>query len=66
MQVMSAGAIPVILSDRWRLPFSEVIDYSSFAVLAKEHEIGTLEAELRAIPPEKVSRCVLRVQSISR
>jgi hypothetical protein len=58
LEVMSAGAIPVILSDMWALPFHEVLDYPTFAVLAKEHELDTLEAELRAIPAEKV--CAMR------
>ena len=36
IQVLSAGVIPVIFSDKWVLPFYEVLDYSKFAVLIKE------------------------------
>eukprot|EP00935_MAST-01C_sp_MAST-1C-sp1_P001861 g1861.t1 len=61
LEVMSAGAIPVILSDRWALPFHEVLDYESFAVLAREQDVGKLTDSLRAIPDERV--CEMRKEA---
>ena len=61
LEVMSAGAIPVILSDRWALPFHEVLDYESFAILAREQDVGKLIDSLRAIPDERA--CQMRKEA---
>jgi hypothetical protein len=62
MEVMSAGAIPVIFSDYWVLPFFEVIDYRKFAVLIKESDYKDTVKILRAIPAEKV--CEMRKEAL--
>ena len=36
-EVMLAGAVPVILSNGWVLPFSEFLEYDSFALRLDEH-----------------------------
>ena len=36
-EVMLAGAVPVILSNGWVLPFSEFLEYDAFAVRLDEH-----------------------------
>ena len=52
--MLSCGAIPVIFSDGWVLPFSELLDYSSFSVRVAERDWNTTLAVLRAIPPAAV------------
>mmetsp|Transcript_15525 Transcript_15525/g.27577 ORF Transcript_15525/g.27577 Transcript_15525/m.27577 type:complete len:513 (+) Transcript_15525:561-2099(+) len=39
-EVMLAGAVPVILSNGWVLPFSEFLEYDSFAIRLDEHTFG--------------------------
>eukprot|EP00937_MAST-01D_sp_MAST-1D-sp2_P000658 g658.t1 len=46
LEVLSAGAIPVIFSDRWLLPFYEAVDYSKFAVVLREKQAPELLAIL--------------------
>jgi len=42
LEVLSAGAIPVIFSDRWVLPFYEAVDYKKFAIVLKESQAPQL------------------------
>ena len=51
LEVLSAGAIPVIFSDTWVLPFYEVVDYSKFAIVMKEREWNQTLAVINAIKP---------------
>ena len=63
LETMATGAIPVIFSDNWALPFSEVLDYSEFSLQIKESEWETLLPRLNAITPE--DRCKMR-QAVMR
>ena len=42
LEVLSSGAIPVIFSDHWLLPFYEAVDYSKFAVVVREKDAENL------------------------
>jgi hypothetical protein len=61
LEVMSAGAIPVIFSDTWVLPFYEVVDYSKFAIVLHEKDWEKLVPMLRAMPADKV--CAMRKEA---
>jgi len=62
MQVMAAGAIPVILADGWRLPFDEVIDWITISVRIPEEGWPSLIERLHGITIEQA--CVMREKVI--
>ena len=49
IESMSAGSIPVIISDNNVLPFSDIINYNKFSISIKEKSIKNLEKNLKKI-----------------
>jgi len=39
---MNVGSIPVIISDKYELPFSDLIDWDSCSIRVKEDEVSDL------------------------
>jgi glucuronyl/N-acetylglucosaminyl transferase EXT1 len=54
LQSMRFGAIPVIFADGYVLPFSELLDWTSFSLTLPEQLWHRTENILRAIPSWKV------------
>ncbi|XP_064219577.1 exostosin-like 1 isoform X2 [Aotus nancymaae] len=54
LQALQAGCIPVLLSPRWELPFSEVIDWTKAAIVADERLLLQVLAALQEMSPAKV------------
>ncbi|XP_062962332.1 exostosin-like 1 [Cynocephalus volans] len=54
LQALQAGCIPVLLSPRWELPFSEVIDWTKAAIVADERLRLQVLAALQEMPPARV------------
>lgn len=42
IEAMNAGSIPIIISDNYELPFSELIDWNSCSIRIKENELDNL------------------------
>uniref|UniRef100_A0A915EB68 C2H2-type domain-containing protein n=1 Tax=Ditylenchus dipsaci TaxID=166011 RepID=A0A915EB68_9BILA len=55
LEAVRAGCIPVVLSDDWVLPFSEVVDWSKAVVFAHENTVFFLSDYLLNIPSDKVT-----------
>lgn len=49
IESMSAGSIPVIISDNHVLPFSDMINYNKFSISIKEKSVKNLEKNLKKI-----------------
>nr|XP_006975712.1 exostosin-like 1 isoform X1 [Peromyscus maniculatus bairdii] len=54
LQALQAGCIPVLLSPRWELPFSEVIDWTKAAIIADERLPLQVLAALGEMPPSRI------------
>jgi hypothetical protein len=53
-ETMAAGAVPVILSDGWVLPFSEFLDWPQFSVVIPESQAADSLDILRNLPDARV------------
>lgn len=54
LEVMAAGAIPVVISDGWVLPFDRTIAWDRIALHVPEREVAAIPALLRALAPDRV------------
>ncbi|XP_008063379.1 exostosin-like 1 isoform X2 [Carlito syrichta] len=54
LQALQAGCIPVLLSPRWELPFSEVIDWTKAAIVADKRLPFQVLAALQEISPARL------------
>lgn len=54
LEALQAGCIPVLLSNGWELPFSEVIDWSKAVVWADERLLLQVPDIVRSISPTQI------------
>mmetsp|Transcript_55785 Transcript_55785/g.104625 ORF Transcript_55785/g.104625 Transcript_55785/m.104625 type:complete len:559 (+) Transcript_55785:231-1907(+) len=69
-EVLLAGAIPVVLSNGWVLPFSEVLDWDSFSVRLDEEAVladpgGALAKLVTGVSPACVSAMRRRAHHVA-
>lgn len=52
LSLLQAACVPVILSNGWELPFSEIIDWNTAAVIGDERlllQVGTASTTVGAV-----------------
>ena len=55
LEVMARGAIPIVLSDGWVLPFDRLIDWESVALRFHHDAVREIPPLLEAMAPEEVA-----------
>ncbi|XVF48028.1 hypothetical protein PTKIN_Ptkin03bG0157700 [Pterospermum kingtungense] len=61
-----AGCVPVIISDRYVLPFSDVLDWTKFSVQIPVEKIPEIKMILRSIPEKEYVEMQNRVLKLRR
>eukprot|EP00096_Caligus_rogercresseyi_P012910 TRINITY_DN5577_c0_g1_i1.p1 TRINITY_DN5577_c0_g1~~TRINITY_DN5577_c0_g1_i1.p1 ORF type:complete len:420 (+),score=88.72 TRINITY_DN5577_c0_g1_i1:151-1410(+) len=54
LETLQAGCVPVVLSNDWILPFSEIIDWSTAAVIADERLLLQVPEMLHSISQDRI------------
>ncbi|XP_064381130.1 exostosin-like 1 isoform X2 [Dromaius novaehollandiae] len=54
LEALQAACVPVVLSDGWELPFSEVLDWGKAAVVASERLLLQVPSAVRRVGPERL------------
>ncbi|XP_022821754.1 exostosin-1 [Spodoptera litura] len=54
LEALAAGCIPVLLSNGWRLPFDERIDWRRAVIWADERLLLQVPELVRSVPPERI------------
>ncbi|XP_060114087.1 exostosin-like 1 [Heteronotia binoei] len=54
LEALQAACIPVLLSNGWELPFSEVIDWSKSAIVGDERLLLQIPSTVRCLPSDKI------------
>ncbi|KAG8178127.1 hypothetical protein JTE90_025241 [Oedothorax gibbosus] len=54
LEAIQAGCVPVLLSNGWELPFSDVLDWSKAAVTADERLLLQVPDMIRSLPATRV------------
>ncbi|KAG6457742.1 hypothetical protein O3G_MSEX010462 [Manduca sexta] len=54
LEALAAGCIPVLLSNSWRLPFDERIDWKRAVIWADERLLLQVPELVRSVPPERI------------
>ncbi|KAI3862424.1 hypothetical protein MKX03_013667 [Papaver bracteatum] len=66
VEAIHAGCVPVIMSDHYVLPFSDVLDWSQFSIQVTIEEIPQLKTILQAITDEQYRILQMRVIQVQR
>jgi hypothetical protein len=66
VEAIYAECVPVLISQHYVLPFSDVLDWDSFSVQVSVSEIPQLKEILMGIPEEQYRRMQERVKKVQR
>ncbi|XP_024154356.1 exostosin-1b [Oryzias melastigma] len=54
LEALQAACVPVVLSNGWELPFSEIIDWNRATVIGDERLLLQIPTTVRSIHPDKI------------
>ncbi|KAJ8290778.1 hypothetical protein GJAV_G00017400 [Gymnothorax javanicus] len=54
LEALQAACVPVMLSNGWELPFSEIINWNTAAVIGDERLLLQIPSTVRSIHPDKI------------
>ncbi|PPS09310.1 hypothetical protein GOBAR_AA11332 [Gossypium barbadense] len=66
VEAIYAGCVPVIISDNYTLPFSDVLNWSQFSVQVPVGKIPEIKTILQGIPDSKYLKMHKRVKRVRR
>ncbi|XP_039039549.1 xylogalacturonan beta-1,3-xylosyltransferase-like [Hibiscus syriacus] len=66
VEAIYAGCVPVVISDNYTLPFSDVLDWSQFSVQIPVRKIPEIKSILQGIPESKYLKMYKRVKRVRR
>ncbi|KAJ4953376.1 hypothetical protein NE237_030208 [Protea cynaroides] len=66
VEAIYSGCVPVLISDHYELPFSDILDWSQFSVQIPVEKIPEIKAILQGIPERKYLRLYMRVRRVQR
>ncbi|KAE8687103.1 Heptahelical transmembrane protein1 isoform 1 [Hibiscus syriacus] len=66
VEAIYAGCVPVVISDNYTLPFSDVLNWSQFSVQIPVGEIPEIKRILQGIPESKYLKMYKRVKRVRR
>ncbi|KAF3452442.1 hypothetical protein FNV43_RR02875 [Rhamnella rubrinervis] len=66
VEAMSAGCVPVLISEYYSLPFGDVLDWNKFSIQISPKRIPELKTILKAVPEKKFLTLQKRVLKVRR